>query len=127
LARSSCAIPISALVTSTMPNSASFHSPQTRITASRTPSSTLNLVKMFARKMSATERLVCSPAAFVSPRERRSATSALLSPPGGVHATGAAGAGATEAAASATRILHHDGTYRGDRRAGAARGRQRRR
>jgi putative transposase len=79
-ARSSCAIPISALVTSTMPNSASFHSPQTRITASRTPSSKLNLVKMLARRMSATERLVCSPAAFVSPRECRSARTGSQAP-----------------------------------------------
>ena len=101
LARSSCPMPISALVTSTTPNRASFHSPQTKITASSTPRSRLNLVKMFARRISATERLVRSPPAFVSPRERRSATWALLNPAGGVHATGALGAGAGEAAASA--------------------------
>jgi hypothetical protein len=61
----------------------------------------LNLVKMFARRISATERLVRSPPAFVSPRERRSATWPLLNPAGGVHAIGAAGAGGVEAAASA--------------------------
>ena len=61
----------------------------------------MNLVKMFARRISATERLVCSPPAFVSPRERRSATWALLNPAGGVSATGAVGAGGVEAAASA--------------------------
>jgi hypothetical protein len=41
---------------------------------------------------------VCSPPAFVSPRERRSATWALLRPAGGVNA---AGGGGVEAAASA--------------------------
>ena len=51
----------------------------------------LNLVKMFARRISATERLVRSPAAFVSPRARCSATWALVRPAGGVSATGAAG------------------------------------
>ena len=60
----------------------------------------LNRVKMFARRISATERLVRSAPAFASPRERRSATSALLSPAGGVSATGAAGVGGVEAAAS---------------------------
>ena len=63
----------------------------------------LNRVKMFARKISATERLVRSPPAFVKPRERRSATCALVSPADGVSATGAAGAGGNEAAASAIR------------------------
>jgi len=53
---------------------------------------------MFARRISATERLVRPPPAFVSPRERRSATWALLKPAGGVNA---AGAGGVEAAASA--------------------------
>jgi hypothetical protein len=57
-----------------MPNSASCGSPQTKITASRTPRIRLNLVKMFARRISGTERLVRSPPALVSPRERRSAT-----------------------------------------------------
>jgi hypothetical protein len=60
----------------------------------------LNRVKMFARKISATDRLVRSPPAFVSPRERRSATWALVRPAGGVSATGAAGAGGVEAAGS---------------------------
>ena len=61
----------------------------------------LNRVRMFARRISATERLVRSPPAFVSPRERRSATWALVRPAGGVSAIGAAGAGGDEAAASA--------------------------
>ena len=52
----------------------------------------LNRVRMFARRISATERLVRSPPSFASPRERRSATSAPLSPDGGVSATGAASA-----------------------------------
>jgi len=56
---------------------------------------------MFARRISATERLVRSPAAFVSPRERRSATWALLKPAGGVSAIGAAGADGVGTAASA--------------------------
>ena len=56
---------------------------------------------MFARRISATERLVRSPPAFVSPRERRSATWALLKPADGVNAADAAGAGGVEAAASA--------------------------
>ena len=58
----------------------------------------MNLVKMFARRISATERLVRSPPAFVSPRERRSATWALLNPPGGVTAIGAADVGAAASA-----------------------------
>jgi hypothetical protein len=57
---------------------------------------------MFARRMWATERLVCSPPAFVSPRETRSATWAPLNPAGGVSVTGAAGTGGVEVAASAT-------------------------
>jgi hypothetical protein len=51
---------------------------------------------MFARRMWATERLVCSPPAFVSTRERHSATRALLKPACGVSAAGAAGAGGVE-------------------------------
>ena len=57
LARSSCAMPISALATSTMPNRASCGSPTTKITASRTPRIRLNRVKMFARRISPTDRL----------------------------------------------------------------------
>jgi len=94
-------MPISALVTSTMPNRASCGCPKARITASSTPRIRLNLVKMFARKISATDRLVRSPPAFVSPRERRSATWTLLNPAGGVNAIGAADASGAEAAASA--------------------------
>ncbi len=54
LARSFCAMPISALVTSTTPNKASCGWPATTITASKTPRMKLNRVKMFARKISAT-------------------------------------------------------------------------
>ncbi len=54
LVRSSCAMPISALVTSTTPNKASCGWPATTITASKTPRMKLNRVKMFARKISAT-------------------------------------------------------------------------
>jgi len=57
-------------------------------------------VKMFARRISATERLVRSPPAFASPRERRSATWPLLNPVGGVNAIGAVGADGVEAVAS---------------------------
>ena len=102
LARSSCAMPISALVTSTMPNRASCGWPSTRITASKTPRMKLNRVKMFARKISATGRLVRSPPPFASPRERRSATWALVRPAAGVSAIAAPGASGVEATASAT-------------------------
>jgi hypothetical protein len=61
----------------------------------------LNLVKMFARKISATDRLVRSPPAFAKPRERRSATCALVRPVDGVSTIGTADAGGNEAAASA--------------------------
>ncbi len=61
----------------------------------------LNLVRMFARRMWATDRLVCSPPAFVSPRERRSATWVPVSPVAGVSTIGAAGTGDNEAARSA--------------------------
>ena len=66
----------------------------------------LNRVKMFARKISAADRLVRSPPAFASPRERRSATCAAVRPAGGVSAIGAAGAGGNEAAASAMQGHH---------------------
>ena len=115
LARSSCAMPISALVTSTMPNRASCGWPTTRITASNAPRRKLNRVKMFARKISATDRLVRSPPAFASPRERRSATWALVSPAGGVSATGAADAGGVEATASA--MPGHRAVVKGQRNA----------
>jgi len=51
---------------------------------------------MFARKISATDRLVCSGSVFPSPRERRSATSVLVKPKDGVCATGAAWAPGAE-------------------------------
>jgi hypothetical protein len=61
----------------------------------------LNRVKTFARKISATDRLVRSPPAFASPRERRSATWALVRPTVGGSAIAAPGAGGVEATASA--------------------------
>ena len=106
LARSSCRMPISALVTSTTPNRASCGWPTTKIRASKTPRMKLNRVRMFARKISATGRLVRSPPAFVKPRERRSATCALVRPAGGVSTIGAAGAGGNEGAASAMQGHH---------------------
>ncbi len=75
----------------------------------------LNRVKMFARRISATERLVCSPPAFVSPRERRSATWAPVSPVAGVSAVGAASAGGVEATASA--MPGHRVAVKGQRKA----------
>jgi len=44
----------------------------------------LNRVRMFARRISVSERLVRSAPVFASPRECRSATSALLRPAGDV-------------------------------------------
>jgi hypothetical protein len=64
---------------------------------------------------------VCSPPAFVSPRERRSATCALVRPAGGVSAIGAAGAGCVEAAASA--IPGHRVAVKGQPKARSGRGR----
>jgi hypothetical protein len=61
----------------------------------------LNRVKMFARKISATDRLVRSPPALASPRERRSATWALVRPAAGVSAIAAPVASGVEATASA--------------------------
>src|SRR5271169_3342774 len=66
----------------------------------------LNRVRMFARKISATDRLVRSPPTFVKPRERRSATCALVRPAGGVSTIGAASAGGMEGAASAMQGHH---------------------
>ena len=71
----------------------------------------LNRVKMFARKISATDRLVRSPPAFASPRERRSATWALVRPAAGVSAIAAPGASGVEAAA----ISHARSPRRGAR------------
>ncbi len=120
LARSSCAMPISALVTSTMPNRASCGWPTTRITASKTPRMKLKRVKMFARRISATERLVRSPPTFVSPRARCSATWALVRPAAGVSAAGAVGAGGGAAAGSA--MPGHRAAGKGQRKARPGRG-----
>ena len=48
---------------------------------------------MLARRISATDRLVRSPASFPSPWARRWVTSAPLRPTGGVRVTGSAPAG----------------------------------
>ncbi len=64
-------------------------SPTARITTSRTPNMKLNRVTRLARRISATERLVCSPAAFPNPAPVRCANSVLVSPAGGVSRRGA--------------------------------------
>ena len=53
----------------------------------------LNRVKMFARRISLTDRLVRSPASFPSPWARRRVASDRLRPRGGVWVTGSASAG----------------------------------
>ena len=80
----------------------------------------LNRVKMFARRISATDRLVRSPPAFASPRERRSATCTLVRPAGGVSATWAAGGGGVAAAGSA--MPGHRAAVKGQRQARPGRG-----
>src|SRR5208282_6030969 len=82
----------------------------------------LNRVKMFARKISATDRLVRSPPAFASPRERSSATWALVRPAAGVSAITAPGAGGVEATASA--MPGHRTAVKGQRNARPSRGRR---
>src|SRR5271157_2871271 len=79
-----------------------------------------NRVKMFARKISATDRLVRSPPAFASPRERSSATWALVRPAAGVSAIAAPGAGGMEATASA--MPGHRTAVKGQRNARPSRG-----
>ena len=81
----------------------------------------LNRVKMFARKISATDRLVRSPPAFASPRERRPATWALVRPAAGVSAIAAPGAGGVEATASA--MPGHRAAVKGQPNARPSRGR----
>src|ERR1035441_9457955 len=80
----------------------------------------LNRVKMFARKISATDRLVRSPPVFASPRERRSATWALVRPAAGVSAIAAPAAGGVEATASA--MPGHRAAVKGQRNARPRRG-----
>ena len=87
LARTSWTMPMRALLTSTMPNSASCGCPTARITTSSTPKMALKRVKMFARRISPNVRLVRSPVAFVSPRSTLSRTSAPVRPVGGVSCT----------------------------------------
>ena len=56
---------MSAFATSTRPNSASWIGPTIRMTTSIDPRIALNRVKMFARAISPSERLVRSSAVFV--------------------------------------------------------------
>ena len=76
LARSSWTIPISAFATSTNPNSASCTGPTTMMIASIAPRIALNRVKMFARTIWATVRVVAAGTSFVRPSATRAATSA---------------------------------------------------
>ena len=87
-ARYSCTMPISALATSTRPNSASWIGPTTRISDEHVPRIALNRVKTFARTISASVRLVRSSATLTWPRATRSATSAAVSPFGPVVVAG---------------------------------------
>jgi hypothetical protein len=61
-ARYSCTMPMSAFATNTMPNSASWIGPTIRITTSSDPRIALKRVKMLARAISASVRLVRSSA-----------------------------------------------------------------
>jgi hypothetical protein len=72
---------------------------------------------MFARKISATDRLVRSPPAFASPRERRSATWAPVRPVDGVSAVAGPGADGVETTASA--MPGHRAAVKGQRNARA--------
>ena len=76
-----------------MPNSASWIGPTIRITTSIDPRIALNRVKMLARAISASVRLVRSSATLTWPRATRSATSAAVSPfgPGGLAGVGRRG------------------------------------
>ena len=79
-ARSSWAIPIAELATRTSPNSPSRQEPYRRINTSRVPSTRLNHVSRFVRRISATGRLVRERTVFVRPAATRSRTSAAVSP-----------------------------------------------
>src|SRR6266511_2679173 len=96
LARSSWMMPMSALLTRTMPNSASCGCPTARMTTSSTPRIALNRVKTFARTISPNVRLVRSELVFVAPCATRSWTSAAVRPVSGVSCTGSGATGCPE-------------------------------
>ena len=104
-ARYSCTMPMSAFATSTMPNSASWIGPTIRITTSIVPRIALNRVKMLARTISASVRLVRSSATLTWPRATRSATSAAVSPSDPVVSPASAGVGSSGAVAVTPRTL----------------------
>jgi hypothetical protein len=80
LARNSWKIPIPLLATSSSPNTASCTGPTTRITASSPPSSALNRVITFARRISPRVRLGPGPTRLTRPAATRSATCAPVNP-----------------------------------------------
>ena len=96
-ARYSWTIPISAFTTRTMPNKPSAGEPNTRINASIVPRIALNRVKTLARTISVSVRLVRTPLSFVWPFAVRSATSAAVSPCGGVSGRVASSGGVSAA------------------------------
>src|SRR4051794_30935110 len=73
-------MPIPVFKTSTNPNSASWNGPTMTMAANRAPRMALNRVKMFARRMWASDREVGRCSSFPWPRSRRSSTSAVVSP-----------------------------------------------
>ena len=113
-------MPMSALVTRTMPNSASRYSPVARTTTSSVPRIALKRVKTLALTMSATVRRVSSVTTLTNPWRCRSSTSARVSPrsgsaPDGTGAALDAGSAATSRDDEASSI---PGAYGGDGRPG---------
>ena len=67
-----------------MPKSASWPSPNRRMSTNAVPRIALNRVSTLARRISVTVRLVRSSAAFTFPARTRRATSSAVSPSGPV-------------------------------------------
>ena len=82
LARYSCTTPMSALNSRTKPKSASWPSPNTRMSTNAVPRIALNRVNTLARRISARVRLVRSSATLTWPARTRCATSSAVSPSG---------------------------------------------
>ncbi len=80
LARSSCTIPITAFVTSTMPNSASWMGPTTRITTSSPPRIALKRVSTLACTIARTDRVDASATVLPRPAAWRAAASRSVRP-----------------------------------------------
>ena len=76
-------MPISAFATRTNPNRASCTGPTTTMIANIAPRIALNRVKMFARTIWATVRVVAAGTSFVRPSATRAATSAAERPRAG--------------------------------------------